>query len=97
MMEVMIGIDPHKGSHTAVAIDIEEVIIDKLQVRASATQTTELLGWAARFDQRRWAVESAAGLGYLLSEVLPVWRTGCYAAMPSPRRWYRFSQSMGLL
>ncbi len=69
-MEVMIGIDPHKGSHTAVAIDAEEVIIDKLQVSASATQTAELLGWATRFDDRRWAVESAAGLGYLLSQQL---------------------------
>ncbi len=69
-MEVMIGIDPHKGSHTAVAIDAEEVIIDKLQVTASASQTVELLGWAARFEQRRWAVESAAGLGYLLSQQL---------------------------
>ncbi len=39
-MEVMIGIDPHKGSHTAVAIDAEEVIIDRLQVTASTTQTT---------------------------------------------------------
>ena len=69
-MEVMIGIDPHKGSHTAVAIDAEEVIIDKLQVTASASQTVELLGWATRFEQRRWAVESAAGLGYLLSQQL---------------------------
>ena len=62
-MEVMIGIDPHKGSHTAVAIDAEEVIIDRLQVSASATQTTELLSWAARFDQRRWAVESGGRVG----------------------------------
>ena len=69
-MNVMIGIDPHKGSHTAVAIDTEEVIVGKLQVSASAAQTVELLGWAARFDQRRWAVESAAGLGYLLSQQL---------------------------
>jgi transposase len=69
-MEVMIGIDPHKGSHTAVAIDTEEVIIDKLQVSASANQTIELLRWADRFTERRWAVESAAGLGYLLSQRL---------------------------
>ena len=47
-MEVMIGIDPHKGSHTAVATDAEEVIVDKLQLSASTSQTTELLGWAAR-------------------------------------------------
>ena len=70
MSTITIGIDPHKGSHTAVAIDAEEVIIDKLQVSASTSQTVELLGWAARFEQRRWAVESAAGLGYLLSQQL---------------------------
>ncbi len=42
-MNVMIGIDPHKGSHTAVAIDTAEVIVDELQVTASTSQTTELL------------------------------------------------------
>jgi hypothetical protein len=38
MTAVMIGVDPHKGSHTAVAIDAVEEPLGKLRVRASASQ-----------------------------------------------------------
>ena len=69
-MSVMIGIDPHKGSHTAVVIDRDEVVIDKIRVRASASQVVELQEWALRYRDRCWAVESARGLGYLLSQQL---------------------------
>ncbi len=31
-MDVMIGIDPHKASHTAVAIDGDEQVLDRIQV-----------------------------------------------------------------
>jgi hypothetical protein len=34
-MGVMIGVDPHKGSHTAVAIGADEEPLGKLRVRAS--------------------------------------------------------------
>jgi hypothetical protein len=47
-MTVMIGVDPHKGSHTAVAIDRDEVELAAIQVRASSGQVAELLGWAGR-------------------------------------------------
>jgi hypothetical protein len=33
MVAVMIGIDPHKASHTAVAIDPAEVPLGQLRVR----------------------------------------------------------------
>ena len=69
-MEVLIGIDPHKRSHHAVAIDTEETRLAELSVRAAKDQTTRLLAWAQRFPERRWAIESAAGLGYLLSQQL---------------------------
>lgn len=69
-MKVTIGIDPHKGSHTAVAIDTSEANLAEVRVSATPSQTEELLCWAARFDQRRWAIESAQGLGYLLSQQL---------------------------
>jgi hypothetical protein len=36
---VMIGVDPHKASHTAVAVDPDEHVLDKLQVRADRHQT----------------------------------------------------------
>ena len=69
-LEVLIGIDPHKRSHHAVAIDGEEVKLAELSVRAAKDQTQRLLAWAERFPQRRWAIESAGGLGYLLSQQL---------------------------
>jgi hypothetical protein len=36
MAAVMIGVDPHKGSHTAVAIGAAEEPLGELRVRASA-------------------------------------------------------------
>jgi len=69
-MTVMFGVDPHKGSQTAVAIDGDDVELARVMVRASARQVAELLGWAERFAQRTWAIESADGLGYLLGQQL---------------------------
>jgi Transposase IS116/IS110/IS902 family./Transposase. len=69
-MTVMIGVDPHKRSHTAVAIDGDDVELAAIEVRASARQIDELLGWAAGFADRAWAVEGAGGVGYLLAQQL---------------------------
>lgn len=69
-MNVMIGVDPHKGSHTAVAIDDSEIELAQLKVRATRRQVEELVDWAAPFEKRTWAIESAGGLGYLLSQQL---------------------------
>jgi len=69
-MMVMIGVDPHKGSHTAHAIDDHEVKLGELRVRASAKQLVRLLEWAEQFAERTWAVENASGLGYLLAQQL---------------------------
>ena len=44
MTAVMIGIDPHKASHTAVAISGTEEPLGKLRVRASAVLATRLVG-----------------------------------------------------
>ena len=62
MTAVMIGVDPHKGSHTAVAIDAAEEPLGKLRVRASAGQAQRLVAWAAAWPERTWAVEGAGGL-----------------------------------
>ena len=66
-MAVMIGIDPHKGSHTASAIDAAEVGLGDLRVRANDEQLERLLVWAAQWPERAWAVENSGGLGYLLA------------------------------
>jgi hypothetical protein len=70
MAVVMIGIDPHKSSHTAVAIGLSEEPLGELQVQACPSQAEQLLAWAAAWPERAWAVEGAAGLGRLLAQQL---------------------------
>src|SRR5215469_11632115 len=70
MAVVMIGVDPHKASHTAVAINAAEEALGQLRVRASAVQAERLLGWAQAWPERAWAVEGAGGIGHLLAQQL---------------------------
>ena len=70
MAAVMIGVDPHKGSHTAVAIGTAEEPLGQVRVRACTAQAQRLLAWAAAWPQRTWAVEGAGGLGHLLAQQL---------------------------
>src|SRR6516225_8197353 len=69
-MAVMIGIDPHKGSHTAVAVTATEEPLGKVRVRACPAQAEQLVAWAAAWPERTWAVEGAPGLGRLLAQQL---------------------------
>jgi len=70
VMTVLIGVDPHKGSHTAVAVDVTELALSQFKVRSGPAQLERLLTWAGRFPERSWAVENATGLGYLLAQQL---------------------------
>lgn len=66
----MIGIDPHKGSHTATAVDTREVVVGELRVEADRHQRARLLEWAQAFEPRTWAIEGATGMGALLAQQL---------------------------
>ena len=66
----MIGIDPHKGSHTAAAVNRDEAVIDTIRVDADRHQRARLLAWAAPFSPRTWAIEGATGMGALLAQQL---------------------------
>jgi transposase len=70
MAAVMIGVDPHKASHTAVALSAVEEPLGELRVRACVAQAGRLLAWAAAWPQRTWAVEGAGGTGHLLARQL---------------------------
>ena len=48
-MTVMIGVDPHKRSHTAVVIDHDEMPLATLRSAPAASQLDELLAWSASF------------------------------------------------
>jgi transposase len=69
-MSVIIGVDPHKATHTAVAVDRNEVELARAKVRATRNQVPQLLTWAEPLGDHTWAIESAGGLGYLLSQQL---------------------------
>ena len=69
-MAVIIGVGPHKASHTAVAIGAAEQVLGELRVRSSADQVGRFLSWAAAWPERTWAIEGASGLGYLLAQQL---------------------------
>jgi transposase len=66
----MIGIDPHKATHTAVAVDRDEQVIGEFTLEASGCQVRQFTDWAEGFTKREWAVESANGLGYLIARQL---------------------------
>ncbi|HET6753026.1 MAG TPA: IS110 family transposase [Jiangellaceae bacterium] len=69
-MAVIIGVDPHKATHTAVAISGGEEELGRKKVRAGGAQAEQLVAWAEPFRARTWAIESAGGLGYLLAQQL---------------------------
>ena len=59
---IRIGIDPHKSSLTAVALDEagKPLVARRITVNAAAYKT--LTGWVARWPQRRFAVEGAVAV-----------------------------------
>jgi len=68
---MVIGIDPHKSTHTATAVDPRtNRSVAALRIEASLADYRRMLAWARQFEQRRWAVENAEGLGRHLSSWL---------------------------
>ena len=70
MGRTVIGVNPHKRSHTAVVLDEDEEIAAQLRVVADRRQVHRLLAWANDWPERIWAVENVNGLGQLLSQQL---------------------------
>ncbi|HEX4101765.1 MAG TPA: IS110 family transposase [Pseudonocardiaceae bacterium] len=68
---VVIGVDPHKSSHTAAALDPgTHKTLETVRVEATLAEYRRLLSWAKQFTERRWAVENARGLGRHLAQWL---------------------------
>jgi transposase len=70
MSLTVIGVDPHKRSHTAVVLDAAEEIAAQVHVLADRRQTDRLLAWANPWPQRIWAIENVHGMGKLLTQQL---------------------------
>ncbi|WP_338677722.1 transposase [Streptomyces sp. SCSIO 30461] len=67
---ITIGIDPHKLSHTAVAVDAAGHQLAQRRFVVNAGTVRQLMRWCERWPERRFAVEGAKGLGRSLAQQL---------------------------
>src|SRR5215213_1628522 len=67
---ITIGIDPHKRSLTAAALDPHSRLLGQLRLPATNQAAVQLLAWAKQWPERRWAVEGASGLGRGIAQLL---------------------------
>ncbi|WP_345125390.1 IS110 family transposase [Streptomyces chiangmaiensis] len=70
MRVIIIGIDPHKSSHTAVAVAATGHRIGQRRFVVNSGTFGRLLHWCAQWPGRRFAVEGAGGLGRSLAQQL---------------------------
>lgn len=69
---VVIGVDSHKRTHTAVAVDATGRKLTEKSVVATGAGHLELVRWAARFETRTFALEDCRHLSRRLSNDLLV-------------------------
>jgi transposase len=67
---ITIGIDPHKSSLTAVAVDASGHPVGQRRFVVNAGTFAQLTKWAQAWPQRRFAVEGACGLGRGIAQQL---------------------------
>ncbi|HEX8933175.1 MAG TPA: transposase [Pseudonocardiaceae bacterium] len=67
---ILIGIDPHKSSHTAVAVDAAGQQLAQRRFVVNAGTFRQLMRWCQQWPERRFAVEGAGGLGRRLAQQL---------------------------
>ncbi|UQN07237.1 IS110 family transposase [Deinococcus sp. QL22] len=56
---IILGLDPHPTTHTAVALDSRGLGLDSLSVQNDAEGLNQLCAWSARFELHCWAIEGA--------------------------------------
>src|ERR1700755_3316579 len=61
-LEVVIGVDAHKRSHTLVVCDVRGRALAQVTVPATTAGHLGALEWATRWPRRRWAIEDCRHL-----------------------------------
>ena len=67
---ITIGIDPHKASLTAVAVDAAGAPLGHRRLLMNIGTLSQLTAWASSWPARRFAVEGAYGLGRPIAQQL---------------------------
>jgi transposase len=69
--DVLIAVDPHKASNTAAVLDpVTKTVIETARFANTEGGYEQLTAFAARWSQRRWAVEGCHGAGRSLAQRL---------------------------
>lgn len=69
--EILIGVDPHKSTHTVAAVDpLTNQQVASLRIDAMLVDYKRVLKWAAQWPERKWAIENAKGLGRHFASLL---------------------------
>jgi transposase len=56
---ITLGIDPHPGSHTVAALDLNGSVLGSIKVLNTSAGLEQLHQFASQFPSRRWAIEGA--------------------------------------
>ena len=65
---IVIGVDPHKSTHTATALNpATNSDVGSLRIDSSLAEYQRLISWAKAWPERTWAIENADGLGHHLA------------------------------
>ena len=68
---IVIGIDPHKSTHTASAVDpATNTDLGSIRISSSFDDYAQLMTWSKQWPDRIWAMENASGLGHHLTQWL---------------------------
>jgi transposase len=68
---IVIGIDPHKQTHTAAAVGAAGALVGELTVAATPEGASRLLAWASGFgSERLWAIEDCRHVSRSLERFL---------------------------
>jgi len=69
-LDVVIGVDTHKDTHTAAAVGATGAVLEHLAVSADPAGYPQLIGFGRRHDATTWAIEGTGSFGAGLTTAL---------------------------
>ena len=83
--DVLIAVDPHKASNTAAVLDpVSKTVIEAARFANTIDGYAQLTAFAARWSQRRWAVEGCHRAGRSLARTSERWASSSPAPAGQP-------------
>jgi transposase len=87
---ITLGLDPHPGTHTVVALDLNGSLLERLTVLTTTAGLAQLQLFASQFSLHRWAIEGT-GNHFIATFVKELLERGeaVYSICPNLTNQYR--------